>query len=113
LTGLMNREGLTAYLHAAMTEYREQLLVGFIDLDGFKSVNDDFDHAVGDRVLASIAERLRRAFRSDDVVARYGGDEFVVVCKTQVGASDGVIHSAVERALAEPVVWDGGSWNAK
>ena len=113
LTGLMNREGLAAYLHAAMTEYPEQLLVGFIDLDGFKSVNDTFDHAVGDRVLASIAERLRRAFRSDDVVARYGGDEFVVVCKVQVGTSDGMLEAGVERALAEPIQWEGGSWNAK
>jgi diguanylate cyclase (GGDEF)-like protein/PAS domain S-box-containing protein len=113
LTGLMNREGLAAYLHAAMTEYPEQLLIGFIDLDGFKSVNDTFDHAVGDRVLASIAERLRRAFRSEDVVARYGGDEFVVVCKTQAGTSDGMVTSGVERALAEPVLWEGGSWNAK
>jgi len=113
LTGLMNREGLAAYLHAAMTDYPEQLLIGFIDLDGFKSVNDTFDHAVGDRVLASIAERLRRAFRSDDVVARYGGDEFVVVCKVPVGASDGTVNSGVERALAEPVTWEGGSWNAK
>ena len=89
------------------------LLIGFIDLDGFKSVNDTFDHAVGDRVLASIAERLRRAFRSEDVVARYGGDEFVVVCKTQAGTSDGMVTSGVERALAEPVLWEGGSWNAK
>jgi diguanylate cyclase (GGDEF)-like protein len=113
LTGLMNREGLAAYLHAALTEYPEQLLVGFIDLDGFKSVNDTFDHAVGDRVLASIAERLRRAFRSDDVVARYGGDEFVVVCKVQAGSSDGMVASGVERALAEPVRWEGGSWDAK
>jgi diguanylate cyclase (GGDEF)-like protein len=113
LTGLMNREGLAAYLHAALTEYPEELLIGFIDLDGFKSVNDTFDHAVGDRVLASIAERLRRAFRSEDVVARYGGDEFVVVCKTQAGTSDGMVTSGVERALAEPVLWEGGSWNAK
>ena len=64
-----------------MTEYPDQLLVGFIDLDGFKTVNDTFGHAIGDRVLAAIAERLRRAFRSEDVVASYGGDEFVVVCK--------------------------------
>jgi diguanylate cyclase (GGDEF)-like protein len=113
LTGLMNREGLAAYLQAAMTEYPEELLIGFIDLDGFKSVNDAFDHAVGDRVLTSIAERFRRAFRSEDVVARYGGDEFVVVCKMQAGTSDGMITSGVERALAEPVVWEGGSWTAK
>src|SRR5947199_4913581 len=109
----MNREGLAAYLRVAMTEHPEELLVGFLDLDGFKKVNDTADHAVGDRVLTAIAERLRRAFRTDDVVARYGGDEFVVVCKVQAGASDGMIKSAVERALAEPIVWDGGSWAAR
>ena len=113
LTGLMNREGLAVYLQAALTECPEQLVVGFIDLDGFKSVNDTFDHGVGDRVLAAIAERLRRAFRSEDVVARYGGDEFVVVCKVPVGTSYAMVNSGVERALTEPVVWEGGSWNAK
>jgi len=113
LTGLMNREGLAAYLQAALAEFPEQLVIGFIDLDGFKSVNDTYDHAVGDRVLASIAERLRRAFRSDDVVARYGGDEFVVVCKVPAGTSDRMVISGLERALADPVTWDGGSWVAK
>lgn len=113
LTGLMNREGLDAYVRAAMMEYPEQLVIGFIELDGFKSVNDTFDHAVGDHVLASIAERLRRAFRSDDVIARYGGDEFVVVCKVPEGASDGMVTAGVERALADPIRWEGGSWNAR
>ncbi|MEY2424265.1 MAG: hypothetical protein QOI95_4332 [Acidimicrobiaceae bacterium] len=112
LTGLMNREALDAFLHAAITEYPDQLLIGFVDLDGFKSVNDTFDHAIGDRVLAAIADRFRRAFRSDDVVARYGGDEFVIVCRVENIGSD-IITSGVERALAEPVAWEGGSWNAK
>jgi diguanylate cyclase (GGDEF)-like protein/PAS domain S-box-containing protein len=112
LTGLMNREGLAAYLAAAMSEYPDQLLVGFIDLDGFKDVNDSFDHAIGDRVLASVAARLRRAFRSDDVVARYGGDEFVVVCRAEPASTGDLVTSGVERALAEPIVWEGGSWKA-
>jgi diguanylate cyclase (GGDEF)-like protein len=113
LTGLINREGLGAYLEGAIAQHPDRLLVGFVDLDGFKTINDAFDHAIGDRVLASIAQRLRRAFRSDDVVARYGGDEFVVVCTVESKASDVLITSAIERALAEPVVWDGGSWNAR
>jgi len=82
LTGLANRVLFREDLERALQEARNarsSLAVLFIDLDGFKSVNDTFDHAVGDRVLALIAERLRRAFRSEDVVARYGGDEFVVI----------------------------------
>jgi diguanylate cyclase (GGDEF)-like protein/PAS domain S-box-containing protein len=113
LTGLMNREGLGAYIHAALAEQAEQVLVGFLDLDGFKAVNDTYDHAIGDRVLATISERLRRAFRSEDVVARYGGDEFVIVCRVDPAAGDAVIRSGVERALTGPILWDGGSWDAK
>jgi diguanylate cyclase (GGDEF)-like protein len=53
----------------------------FIDLDGFKAVNDRFGHEAGDRVLASAAGRLRAAVRGSDTLARVGGDEFVVVCE--------------------------------
>jgi diguanylate cyclase (GGDEF)-like protein len=113
LTGLMNREGCQAYLDVAISEYADHMLVGFIDLDGFKDVNDTFGHATGDRVLASVADRLRRAFRSHDVVARYGGDEFVVVCRVDNVMNDATITAGIERALLEPIVWDGGSWSAK
>jgi diguanylate cyclase (GGDEF)-like protein/PAS domain S-box-containing protein len=71
----------------------------FIDLDDFKSVNDRFGHAVGDRLLVAAAERLRGAVRDGDAVGRLGGDEFLVICP-QVGSSTQAVRLA-ERLAAE------------
>jgi diguanylate cyclase (GGDEF)-like protein len=77
LTGLPSRAAFTQRLEAAI----EQGAVGviFLDLDGFKQVNDGYGHAAGDKLLLGVAERLRHAIRGDDVVARFGGDEFGVL----------------------------------
>ncbi|MEO8103436.1 MAG: diguanylate cyclase [Betaproteobacteria bacterium] len=81
LTGLLNRRGLNTTLAAALHNCNpEQLLaVYMLDLDGFKPVNDQFGHDVGDELLAIVAQRLRATMRTGDVVARVGGDEFVVM----------------------------------
>lgn len=82
LTGLPNRSRMREYLEsrlANMKREESQLAVFYIDLDRFKPVNDTLGHAAGDEVLNGIARRLKRCTREDDMVARVGGDEFVMV----------------------------------
>lgn len=82
LTGLYNRRRMCELLDAAIADAARQLQhVGllFIDLNGFKAVNDFHGHAAGDRILTTVAARMSATVRTGDIVCRYGGDEFVVV----------------------------------
>jgi diguanylate cyclase (GGDEF)-like protein/PAS domain S-box-containing protein len=82
LTGLPNRLLLTERLHKAMAQAQrrgELLGVAFIDLDGFKAVNDRFGHDAGDLLLVKMAERMGQTLRESDTLVRLGGDEFVVL----------------------------------
>ena len=83
LTGLLNRRGLDDALSAALTTANpDRLLALFVlDLDGFKPVNDQYGHDVGDELLRVVAQRLRASMRAGDAVARLGGDEFVVMAE--------------------------------
>lgn len=84
LTGLANRTALQTQLELAIrrSQRRQDLLaVMLIDLDGFKPINDQHGHALGDQVLAVIARRLQTCARDTDLPARLGGDEFVLVCE--------------------------------
>ena len=84
LTGLPNRALFREIAERAMARTRRHggtLAVLFLDLDGFKLVNDTYGHDTGDRLLAHVAHRLREALRLGDTVARLGGDEFVVLCE--------------------------------
>jgi diguanylate cyclase len=103
LTGLLNRSALTEELNRALEE-RSALAVLFIDLDGFKSINDEHGHHVGDRVLQIIAARLEGGVKTTDIAARLGGDEFVVLCR-EVGdeAQAASIVSRLRRELTEPI----------
>ncbi|MEI7841393.1 MAG: diguanylate cyclase [Gallionellaceae bacterium] len=78
LTGLPNRASFTSHL-AAIVSANKAFSVLFIDIDGFKPVNDNFGHEVGDKVLITIAQKLREAVASEGFIARLGGDEFVVI----------------------------------
>ncbi len=91
LTGLPNRVLLADRMEQALTQAQrrhERLAVVFLDLDGFKAINDRHGHAAGDQLLITLAARMKRALRDSDTVARLGGDEFVAVL--QVSASLGV-----------------------
>jgi diguanylate cyclase (GGDEF)-like protein len=82
VTGLANRAAFEDQLRMSMARVKRHgglVRVHFIDLDGFKSVNDRFGHAAGDEVLRIVATRLRELLREDDFVARFGGDEFAVL----------------------------------
>jgi diguanylate cyclase (GGDEF)-like protein/PAS domain S-box-containing protein len=107
LTGLANRTLLDDRLRVALARAgRHGSLTGvlFLDLDGFKAINDRHGHHVGDELLKAVAERLRAVLRPADVVARLGGDEFVAICEELAGLEEAhAIASRVEVAIAAPV----------
>lgn len=80
LTGLPNRERFNTQLKQDLSQYGETgLAILFMDLDGFKKVNDSYGHDTGDWLLAQVGKRLRRCLRDGDLVARLGGDEFAAI----------------------------------
>jgi diguanylate cyclase len=96
LTGLINRRQLMIQLeHALRRAERHDRTVAlmFIDLDGFKQINDTYGHAVGDLALREVADRLRHHIRKDDAFARLGGDKFVILLG-EAGSRDGAIRLA-------------------
>jgi diguanylate cyclase (GGDEF)-like protein len=113
LTGLPNRMLFMQKLESAIehaSRREEGLAVLFVDLDRFKQINDQFGHAIGDKVLAAVARRLKQGLFSDDVVARLGGDEFIVLIEgPRVAQAVPGIASRIMNTLNEPLVMDGHS----
>ncbi|WP_144144445.1 EAL domain-containing protein [Paraburkholderia sp. BCC1884] len=111
LTRLPNRNLLRDRLqHALIVAQRQHkgVAVVFIDLDGFKNVNDSLGHSVGDRLLSVVAERLARCTRTSDTVARHGGDEFVIVMTDTVDEQSLIAWmERVRLSISEPVWLDG------
>lgn len=103
LTGLPNRVALESYLPRA--QQRSQisgncLALFYLDLDGFKPINDQFGHAAGDQLLREVAMRLRGCLREGDLVARLGGDEFLMVLQVPAGEALPQAQLVAERTLA-------------
>jgi len=112
LTGLPNRLQLMENLNAALAaaSQRETLMaVAFLDLDGFKGVNDTHGHDAGDELLREVAQRLQQCVRANDTVARLGGDEFVLTL-AQINVPDGVqrVVERVNAALCAPIALSAG-----
>lgn len=113
LTRLSNRRSLVERMQAALRQIpRTGTRIGvlFLDLDGLKGVNDSLGHAAGDELIVNVAQRVRNAVRTDDIVARIGGDEFVVVLirvHDLHDASD--VAEKVREAVAAPITAGGHS----
>src|SRR5688572_32572701 len=113
LTGLANRTSLNPALEQAIERtrrHRSKLAGVFIDLDGFKQINDRHGHAAGDAFLVEVARRLRKALRASDIVARLGGDEFFVVLEQMqdLPAVERVVSKVAAEVLRRPYELFGG-----
>jgi diguanylate cyclase (GGDEF)-like protein/PAS domain S-box-containing protein len=111
LTNLPNRVLLADRLHQSMTQAQrrnQRLAVVYLDLDGFKAINDNHGHDVGDQLLIAVATRMKQALREGDTLARIGGDEFVAVLLDLADIDSSVpMLERLLAAAAEPVEFGG------
>lgn len=107
LTGLPNRVLLADRLHHGMTQAQrrgQRLAVAYLDLDGFKAINDTHGHDVGDQLLMIVGQRMKQALREGDTLARIGGDEFVTVLQDLTDIESSVpLLSRLLAAAAQPI----------
>jgi diguanylate cyclase (GGDEF)-like protein len=110
LTSLSNRVGLNRSFEnfAARAQRGEHFALHYIDLDDFKPINDVYGHAMGDLVLQEVANRMRSSCRETDIVARYGGDEFVILQASVENARDiEVLAMRLMTAVQQPFIFEG------
>ena len=105
LTGAANRTLLLTELNAAVVDAVPALI--FVDLDGFKLVNDSLGHQAGDDVLLAVTRRLAGEVRAEDLVARMGGDEFVIVCHAVDDAAVEALAHRIEESIRRPLTIGG------
>jgi diguanylate cyclase (GGDEF)-like protein len=103
LTGVANRRALERDL-SRRAAGDERVAMAYVDLNGFKRINDTYGHAAGDQVLATIAQRLSASVRIDDLVARVGGDEFVVLFADSRQERESVIRR-ITALVRRPILW--------
>ena len=109
LTGLLNREAFDRVLHETLAVDQTAVLA-FIDLDGFKQINDALGHEAGDHLLVEVARRLTECVRPGDAVGRYGGDEFVVLCTGLPVDGEASLRKRITHALEPTIDWAGDEW---
>jgi diguanylate cyclase (GGDEF)-like protein/PAS domain S-box-containing protein len=110
LTGLPNRPAFVDRLEQALQRTRRRknsrnkVGVLFMDLDGFKTINDSLGHEAGDRFLVTVAERLKNRLRPEDVLARFGGDEFAVLLEDVANVTEAIwVAQRIAEGLQEPL----------
>jgi diguanylate cyclase (GGDEF)-like protein len=102
VTGLPNRRLLEDHLEKRVRTEHEFVGIVFVDMDGFKQVNDQLGHHEGDRLLHEVGQRLAASVRAEDLVARYGGDEFVVVCEVGSELAASEVAERIRQSIASP-----------
>lgn len=108
LTGLPNRALLMDRLRQGMARWgrhKQKATIAFVDLDHFKNINDSLGHAAGDKTLVTVAEKLMNAVRQSDTVARFGGDEFVLILEDRNGIDSHIrVLERIAAMLSEPML---------